>query len=102
MANQTQPTGIALIRKEFNTPQVINMFRDAMPKAIGKQAEEAAKRFSKMTYTAISQNPQLQKCSIKSLIRAASISASLDLDIDARGLAVAACYEHSLQLLPGA
>ena len=101
MANQTQPTGIALIRKEFNTPQVINMFRDAMPKAIGKQAEEAAKRFSKMTYTAISQNPQLQKCSIKSLIRAASISASLDLDIDARGLAYLVPYNGEAQFQIG-
>jgi recombination protein RecT len=89
---QKQQTGLAKIRQEFQSPQAINMFKDAMPAASDKQALLSAKRFGKMTYAVISQSASLQKCTVTSLIRAASLSASLDLDIDARGLAYLVPY----------
>lgn len=73
----------------------VALFRDNLPSATGKQAEELARRFAKMTYTAIIQNPSLQECSLPSIIKAASISASLDLDIDARGLAYLVPYRNT-------
>jgi recombination protein RecT len=47
-----------------------------------------------MAYTAICQNPTLQQCSLPSLVKAASMSASLDLDIDTRGLAYLVPYKN--------
>jgi recombination protein RecT len=74
----------------------IQLFKDNLPNATGKQAEEMARRFAKMTYTAICQNPSLQACSVTSILRAASISASLDLDIDTRGLAYLVPYNNNV------
>ncbi len=73
----------------------LTLFRDNLPNATGKQAEEMARRFAKMTYTAICQSPSLQECSVQSILRAASISASLDLDIDPRGLAYLVPYNNT-------
>jgi recombination protein RecT len=63
-----------------------------MPNATEELAEKTAKRFAKMVYAAVSQSPELQKCTPQSLVKAASISASLDLDIDPRGLAYLVPY----------
>lgn len=87
-------TGLALIKKEIMGPGAISVFRDNLPNAIGAEAEKAAQRFGKMVYVAICQNPTLQQCSVPSLIRASSISASLGLDIDARGLAYLVPYKN--------
>lgn len=87
-----QPTGLALIKQQLMAPAALLMFKDNLPTAIGAEADKAASRFAKMVYTAICQNPTLQSCSVPSLIRASSISASLGLDIDSRGLAYLVPY----------
>ncbi len=63
------------------------MFKDSLPKALGKEADEVAKRFAKNIYTYVCQNHDLQSCTLPSIIRAACLAASLNLDIDPRGLA---------------
>lgn len=87
-------TGLALIKRELTSQGALAMFKDNLPTAIGAEADKAAARFAKMVYTAICQNPTLQQCSIPSLIRASSISASLGLDIDSRGLAYLVPYKN--------
>lgn len=85
---------LATIKQSLMGDGALAMFRDNLPSASGKHAEEAAKRFAKMVYTTVSQNPALQQCSVPSIIKAASISASLDLDIDPRGLAYLVPYKN--------
>ena len=85
---------LSLIKKGLLTDSAIGVFKDALPNATGTKALEIAKRFAKMVYTVISLNPTLQSCSVPSIIRAASISASLDLDIDTRGLAYLVPYKN--------
>ena len=82
------------IKKELFKPQTLQLFQDNLPAAGNEQAIKAAKRFSKMVYTVIVQNPTLQRCSIASIAKAASQSASLDLDIDVRGLAYLVPYKN--------
>ena len=89
-----KPTQLQVIKSAFWSKGTIDLFKDNLPKASGKHAEEAAQRFIKMTYTAICQNPALQKCSVPSLVKAASISASLGLDIDPRGFAYLVPYKN--------
>jgi len=85
---------LIVIKSELLSAGAMNMFRDALPNATGKHAEEVARRFAKMVYATIAQSPQLQQCSPVSILKAASISASLDLDIDARGLAYLVPYNN--------
>jgi len=73
----------------------LSMFKDSLPKALGKEADEVAKRFAKNIYTHICQNPSLQDCTVPSIIRAACLSASLNLDIDPRGLAYLVPYYNN-------
>ena len=80
------------IRKGLLSESALGTFMDNLPNATGKHAMEAAKRFAKICYTAIVQNPDLQECTLPSLIKSASQSASLDLDIDVRGLAYLVPY----------
>lgn len=82
------------IRKKFMSDEVIREIQDAMPTAIGRYAKEMAVRYVKMGYAVISQNPTLQECSVKSLVRAMSQSASLGLEIDQRGLAYLVPYKN--------
>jgi len=89
MCNQLQT-----IKQGLLSVGALSMFKDNLPNATGKHAEDAAKRFAKMCYTAICQSPTLQQCSVPSIIKAASISASLDLDIDTRGLAYLVPYRN--------
>lgn len=91
---QKPVTGLALIKRELTSQGALAMFKDNLPTAIGAEADKAAARFAKMVYTAICQNPTLQQCSVPSLIRASSISASLGLDIDSRGLAYLVPYKN--------
>lgn len=85
---------LATIKQQLVGPGALGIFRDNLPVATGKHAEDAAKRFAKMTYTIICQNPTLQQCSPASIIKAASMSASLDLDLDVRGLAYLVPYRN--------
>ncbi len=82
------------IKDGLFTPGVIALFKDNLPRATGEHAEKAAQRFAKICYTAICQSYQLQQCSLGSIVKAASISASLDLDIDPRGLAYLVPYKN--------
>ena len=83
------------VKQQLLSKEALALFRDNLPNATGKHAEEAAKRFAKIVYTNICQNPALWVCSLPSIIKAASISASLDLDIDTRGLAYLVPYRNS-------
>jgi recombination protein RecT len=87
MANQIQKSNLAKIKDELLGSGCIKLFKDAIPEVLGEHAEKAAERFAKLAYTAVSQSPALQKCHPKSIAKAASIAASLNLDIDPRGLA---------------
>jgi len=95
LAKPAPKTKLETIKDGLMSQGAIALFKDNLPNATGKQAEEMARRFAKMTYTAICQNPSLQDCSIGSIVRAASISASLDLDIDPRGLAYLVPYRNN-------
>lgn len=94
MSNQIQKTNMQTIKEGLLSQAALTMFKDNLPNVTGKHAEDAAKRFAKMVYTTICQNPTLQSCSVPSIIKAASISASLDLDIDPRGLAYLVPYKN--------
>jgi len=87
-------SNLPVIRKEMMSERVVAEIQDALPTAIGKHAKEMAMRYVKMGYAVISQNPTLQQCTIKSLVRSMSQSASLDLEIDQRGLAYLVPYKN--------
>jgi len=89
-------SNIEQLKNKLMSPGAIEVFRDNIPNAQGKLAEKAARRFAKMIYTTVSNSPALQKCSIASIIKSASISASLDLDIDPRGLAYLVPYNNNI------
>ncbi|MDO8302888.1 MAG: recombinase RecT [Sedimentisphaerales bacterium] len=95
MANEIQKSKLDTIKDGLNAPGTIQLFMANLPSATGEQAEKMAKRYSKMVYTCISQNEMLQSCSVGSIVKAASISASLDLDIDVRGLAYLVPYKNT-------
>lgn len=96
--NKNESSKLAVIKRNLMADRTLALFRDNLPNVSGKHAIEAAKRFAKMIYTTVSQSPTLQACSIESLIKAASISASLDLDIDVRGLAYLVPYKNKGRL----
>ena len=87
-------SNLPVIRKEFMSEAVIVEIQDALPNAIGKHAKEMAIQFVKTGYAAISQNPTLQQCTIKSLIRSMQQSASVNLPIDKRQLAFFVPYKN--------
>jgi len=89
-----QQTGLAVIRTTLQSKGVIDLFKSVLPAAVGEHAKEAAERFAKMVYTAVAMSPTLQQCSDKSIVKASSISASLNLDIDSRGLAYLVPYRN--------
>ncbi len=95
MSNQIQKTNLNTIKDALMGKGAIDLFKANLPNATGKHAEEMANRFAKMTYTAITQNSLLQQCSIPSIVKAASQAASLDLDIDMRGLAYLVPYKNN-------
>lgn len=95
MSNQIQKSNLQAIKDGLTSKGAIALFKDSLPNATGKHAEEMANRFAKMTYTAITQNSLLQQCSVQSIVKAASQAASLELDIDVRGLAYLVPYKNS-------
>ncbi len=86
---------LQIIKDNLFSKGAIQLFKDNLPNAMGKQAEEMALRFAKMTYTAICQNPLLQQCEPGSLVKSSAQSASLGLDIDARGFAYLIPYRNN-------
>lgn len=99
--SEKKPTQLEAIKHGLTSKGALAIFQDNLPNATGKHAEEAARRFAKICYTAVCQSPSLQKCSIQSIVKAASISASLDLDIDPRGLAYLVPYKNQAQFQIG-
>ena len=93
--NQIQRTQLQTIKDGLLSQRSLAMFRDALPNAVGKHAEESAMRFAKLICVVVSQSTTLQSCTLPSIIRAASISASLDLDIDPRGFAYLIPYKNN-------
>lgn len=88
------PNALTEIKQGLTSQGAIQLFKDNLPSAVGDHADKLAQRFAKITYTAICQSPMLQSCSVPSLVKAASIAASLDLDIDTRGLAYLVPYRN--------
>jgi recombination protein RecT len=87
-------SNLAQIKNHLLSPKTAEFFKSYLPVAAGKHADEMAARFAKMTYTVISSSPTLQSCSVPSILKAASQAASLDLDIDVRGLAYLVPYKN--------
>jgi recombination protein RecT len=87
-------SNLPVIRKEFMSDAVVAEIQDAIPNAMGKHAKEIAIQFVKTAYAAISQNPTLQQCTTKSLIRSMQQSASVNLPIDKRQLAFFVPYKN--------
>lgn len=85
---------LSVIKAQIFSDQALAVFSDNMPNATGKNAKELARRFAKMLYTVILTKPELQACTVPSLIKSAGESASLDLDIDVRGLAYLVPYKN--------
>lgn len=94
-------TPLEKIKSGLISKNTLAMFADTLPNVAGEHAVKAAKRYAKMVYTTIAQNPSLQKCTFVSILKAASMSASLDLDIDARGLAYLVPYKNQAQFQIG-
>ena len=88
-------SNLLAIRKELQSDKTIQYLQDNIPSAGEKEGLKIAKRFVKMCYAVISQNPLLQECTPASIIKAAGVSASLDLDIDPRGLAYLVPYKNN-------
>jgi len=89
-----RPRPLDIIKTSLLSTGAIKTFMDNLPSAVGEQSQKMAERFAKMVYTAVCQNPDLQTCTPHSIIKAASISASLGLDIDPRGLAYLVPYKN--------
>ena len=87
-------SNLPAIRKEIMSDTVVSEIQDALPTAIGKHAKEIAVQFVKTGYATISQNPTLQECTIKSLVRSMQQSASVNLPIDKRQLAFLVPYRN--------
>lgn len=84
---------LAIIKTNLLSEDTVSHFTNCLPSAKGKHGREVAARFVRMVYTAVCQSNDLQKCSFTSLLKAASIAATLDLDIDPRGLAYLVPYK---------
>lgn len=100
MANEIQKTNLQTIKTELLSDRALATFKDYLPQATGQHAEDAARRFAKLIYVAVAQSSDLQACSPASIIKASSLSASLNLDIDQRGFAYLIPYkgEASFQI----
>jgi recombination protein RecT len=92
---------LAKIKATVLSEDSFKHFMTCLPSAKGKHAKEVAERFAKMVYTVICQSTDLQKCSVASILRAASTAATLDLDIDVRGLAYLVPYKNEAQFQIG-
>jgi recombination protein RecT len=69
------------LKETLSSAEVLAVYQQNLPDG------KVAKKFANMVWTTVSQNKDLQKCNPNSIVRAAAISASLDLDVDVRGLA---------------
>jgi phage RecT family recombinase len=92
---------LQLIKQGLLQKNTIQLFQDSIPSALGREGEKMASRFAKMAYTAVVNSPALQRCSLPSIIKAASMCASLGLDIDSRGLAYLVPYGGEAQFQIG-
>lgn len=83
------------IKEQLFSPATARFFRDSLPAAIKEVTDKVVQRFIKMVYTTISNSPQLQQCTVQSIIKAAGVAASLGLDVDSvRGLAWLVPYKN--------
>lgn len=90
MSNEITKSRIQSIKEVVTGKGALSVFRDMLPSAMSvneDKARQIAKRYGLQIYAAVLQNIQLQECTVNSLIRESCKAASLDLDIDLRGLA---------------
>jgi len=98
---QIQKSNLQKIQSNLLGEGAIKIFKDALPEVLGAHAEKAAARYAKMAYAAVCQSPKLQQCTPQSITKAASIAASLNLDIDPRGLAYLVPFGKEAVLIIG-
>lgn len=101
MANEIQKSNLQVIQEKLLGAGAIRIFKDALPAEMADHAEAAALRLAKMTYTAVTMSADLQRCSAESITKAASIAASLNLDIDPRGLAYLVPFKNQAVFIIG-
>lgn len=83
------------IKEQLFSPGTTKFFLESLPAGAKEVMEKVVQRFVKMVYTTISNSPELQNCSVPSIIKAAGIAASLGLDVDpVRGLAWLVPYKN--------
>lgn len=92
--NNTGMSKIDSIKEQLFSPVTTKFFRESLPVVAKEVTDNVVQRFVKILYTTISNSPQLQRCTVQSIIKAAGISASLGLDIDMRGLAWLVPYKN--------
>jgi recombination protein RecT len=81
--------------------QMMPAIKRAMMGGSEKERQQKAERFARVALTSIRNNPQLARCAPESLMGALMTSASLNLEIDARGLAYLVPYKGEIQLQVG-
>jgi recombination protein RecT len=104
MANEIQKSSLQQLKEELTGTGAIKLYRDAIPLVPGlkeDQAEAIARRYGLQVYAACQQNPELAKVDRRSLFRESCKMASLDLDIDMRGLAYLVPFKGQAQALIG-
>jgi recombination protein RecT len=83
------------IKEQLFSPGTTKFLLESLPAGAKEVTEKVVQRFVKMVYTTISNSPELQNCSVPSIIKAAGIAASLGLDVDpVRGLAWLVPYKN--------
>lgn len=83
------------IKEQLFSPGTTKFLLESLPAGAKEVTEKVVQRFVKMVYTTISNSPELQNCSVPSIIKAAGIAASLGLDVDpVRGLAWLVPYRN--------
>lgn len=103
MSNQNAPAKTSATEPTIN--DLIQRQSAEIARAIGGRTEEErqarAERFARVALTTIKGKPELLKCESASLIGALMTSASLNLEIDPRGLAYLVPYAGKAQLQIG-
>jgi len=92
---QSQPTIASLIKEQIPAIQM------AVAGGSPEERQKRAERFARVALTTIRNSPQLMQCNQASVVGALMTAASLDLDIDPRGLAYLVPYKGEAQLQIG-
>lgn len=92
---QSQPTIASLIKEQIPAIQM------AVAGGSPEERQKRAERFARVALTTIRNSHQLMQCNQASVVGALMTAASLDLDIDPRGLAYLVPYKGEAQIQIG-